>query len=193
MTQSAKHADAYEVMLHEAVSEYYADPLGFTLAMFPWGKDDSALCAYKEPRKWQCEFLEWLGDEIRKRKFDGMTPVPAIRMAVSSGHGVGKGALAGMLTNFIMSTRPNAKGTVTANTATQLDDKTWAAIQWWCGLSLTGHWFERNSTILYRKGYRESWRVTPQTYLAGYVALHPTGRERRTRVQKQNPMHGGPR
>lgn len=159
----AQKSKSYEALLHEEVSNYYADPLGYTLFAFPWGKADTPLHAYKEPRIWQCEFLEWLGDEIRKRGFNGIDPVDPIRGAASSGHGVGKGALAGMLVNFIMSTRRNAKGTVTANTATQLDDKTWAAIQWWCGLSITGHWFERNSTILYRKGHRESWRCTPQT------------------------------
>lgn len=149
--------------LHEWASEHYADPLGYVRAAFPWGEEGTALWAYKEPRIWQCEFLEWLGHEIAKRKFDGITPVDPIRGAASSGHGVGKGALSGMVTNFIMSTRRNAKGTITANTATQLEDKTWAAIQWWCGLSITGHWFIRNNAILYREGHRESWRVTPQT------------------------------
>ena len=161
MTQVAKR-DA-EAELHDWVADHYADPLGYVRGAFSWGEEGTALWAYKEPRFWQCEFLEWLGHEIGLRKFDGITPVDPIRGAVSSGHGVGKGALCGMLTNFIMSTRRNAKGTVTANTATQLDDKTWAAIQWWCGLSITNHWFERNSTILYRIGHRESWRVTPQT------------------------------
>lgn len=156
-------AQDYETLLLEAVASYYDDPLGYVLAMFPWGQPGTALENYTEPRIWQSEFLDELGHQIRARAFDGITPVDPIRMAVSSGHGIGKGALAGMLTNFIMSTRVNAKGTVTANTATQLDDKTWAAIQWWAGLSRTGHWFERNSTIMYRKGYRESWRVTPQT------------------------------
>ncbi|OGT58005.1 MAG: hypothetical protein A3E01_18460 [Gammaproteobacteria bacterium RIFCSPHIGHO2_12_FULL_63_22] len=159
-TNAARDIDAE---LEEFVGQFYDNPLGYVRVAFPWAKPDSELWAYTEPRVWQCEFLEWLGDQIRMRAFDGITPVDPIRAAVSSGHGVGKGALCGMLTNFIMSTRRNAKGTVTANTATQLDDKTWAAIQWWCGLSLTDHWFERNSTILYRKGHRESWRVTPQT------------------------------
>lgn len=163
MSLSQLKGKSFEQELHEAVAEFYANPLGYVLMAFPWGQADTPLWAYKEPRVWQCEFLEWLGDEIRRRKFDGITPVEPIRGAVSSGHGVGKGALSGMLTNFIMSTRPHAKGTVTANTATQLEDKTWAAIQWWCGLSLTGHWFEKNNAILYRKGFRDSWRVTPQT------------------------------
>lgn len=152
-----------EAELHDWVGEQYANPLAYVRGAFPWGEPDTALWAYKEPRIWQCEALEWLGDQITGRKFDGITPVDPIRMAVSSGHGVGKGAFAGMITNFIMSTRRNAKGTVTANTATQLEDKTWAAIRWWCGLSITAHWFEHNNAILFRKGQRESWRVTPQT------------------------------
>lgn len=152
-----------EEQLHDAVAEFYADPLGYARFAFPWGEPDSPLAAYKEPRIWQCEFLDWLGGEIQARGFDGITPVPPIRGAVSSGHGAGKGALTGMITNFVMSTRVDAKGTVTANTSTQLDDKTWAAILWWNKLSITTHWFEANTQILYRKGHRESWRVTPQT------------------------------
>jgi len=152
-----------ELELAHAVSEFYADPLGYVRFAFPWNEPDTPLESYKEPRIWQCEVLDWLGSEIKARRFDGITPVPPIRGAVSSGHGAGKGALTGMLTNFIMSTRVDAKGTVTANTSTQLDDKTWAAILWWNKQSITDRWFEANTQILYRKGHRESWRVTPQT------------------------------
>lgn len=149
--------------LEDFVGQYYDSPLDYCLVAFPWGKEGTPLYRYKEPRIWQCEVLDWLGGEIKDRAFDGITPVMPIRAAVSSGHGAGKGALTGMITNFLMSTRKDAKGTVTANTSTQLDDKTWAAILWWNKLALTSHWFEANTQILYRKGSRESWRVTPQT------------------------------
>lgn len=152
-----------EAELYEAVAEHYADPLGYVRMAFPWGEPDTPLATYMEPRIWQCEFLDWLGGEIRDRAFDGITPVAPIRAAVASGHGAGKGALTGMLTNFIMSTRREAKGTVTANTSTQLDDKTWAAILWWNKYAITSRWFEANTQILYRRGFRESWRVSPQT------------------------------
>src|SRR5207249_74469 len=33
----------------------------------------------------------------------------------------------------------------------------------WTKLCLTGHWFEINSTIMFRKGYRESWFCAPQS------------------------------
>jgi hypothetical protein len=160
---STTNAAALDAELEEFVGQFYDDPLGYVMCAFPWGQENTPLVRYKEPRIWQCEVLEWLGGEIKDRAFDGITPVAPIRGAVSSGHGAGKGALTGMLTNFIMSTRRDAKGTVTANTSTQLDDKTWAAILWWMKLSLTNSWFEGNTQILYRKGHRESWRVTPQT------------------------------
>jgi hypothetical protein len=151
-----------EAALHDAVAEYYADPLGYVRFAFPWG-EPGPLIAYPEPQPEQCAVLEWLGAEIRARRFDGVQAVDPIRAALASGHGIGKGALAGMLVNFIMSTRRNAKGVVTANTSTQLQDKTWAAITYWAKLSITAHWFEINTSIMYRRGYRESWKCSPQT------------------------------
>ncbi len=140
----------------------YADPLGWVRVAFPWGQP-GPLLAHREPRVWQCEVLDWLGGEIQARGFDGLHAVDPIRFAISSGHGAGKGALCGMLTAFLMSTRRYAKGVVTANTSTQLQDKTWAAIQWWTSLCFTKHWFEVNTSIMYRIGERAAWKCSPQT------------------------------
>ena len=153
----------FEAELHDWCGDLYADPLAWVRGAFPWGEDNTALAAYSEPDIWQCEFFAWLGDEITARRFDGVNAVMPIRGAVSSGHGIGKGAVTGMLVAFLMSTRRNAKGVITANTNTQLQDKTWAAIQTWVKLGLTAHWFELNTSILYRKGFREQWKCSPQT------------------------------
>ncbi len=151
-----------EAELHDLVGSYYEDPLGFVRQCFAWG-EPGPLQPYREPDAWQIEFLEWLGDEIKSRAFDGVHPVMPIRAAVSSGHGIGKGALTGMLVAFLMSTRRDAKGVITANTNTQLQDKTWAAVQVWVSRCLTAHWFELNTSIMYRKGCRASWKCSPQT------------------------------
>ena len=148
--------------LHEFCSEHYADPLAWVRGAFQWAVP-GPLVAYHEPDIWQCEFLEWLGHEITARAFDGVTPVMPIKGAVSSGHGIGKGALVGMLTAFLMSTRRNAKGVITANTSTQLQDKTWAGIQTWVKRALTAPWFELNQNIMYRRGHRDAWKCSPQT------------------------------
>jgi hypothetical protein len=149
--------------LAAAVREYYDDFLGAVMFLWPWGKPGTFLAGIHEPDYWQCEFFEWLSDEVRTRAFDGLTPVLPIRGAVSSGHGIGKGALVGMLTTVIMSTRSHAKGVVTANTGPQLQDKTWPAIAYWAKQALTASWFEINTSIMFAKGHRESWKVSPQT------------------------------
>jgi hypothetical protein len=55
------------------------------------------------------------------------------------------------LVNWIMVTRPRSIGTVTANTFTQLETKTWAAIQRWSKLSIFADWFECNANLFYAK------------------------------------------
>jgi hypothetical protein len=159
---AAPAARDFERELHEFCGEHYADPLAWVRGAFPWG-EDGPLSAYREPDTWQCEFLEWLGSEITARRFDGITPVMPIKGAISSGHGIGKGALVGMLVAFLMSTRRNAKGVITANTSTQLQDKTWAGIQTWVKRAITKHWFELNTSIMYRRGNRAEWKCSPQT------------------------------
>jgi hypothetical protein len=153
---------SYDDDLVEWCASLYADPLAWVCGAFPWG-EPGPLQHYREPDTWQCEFLEWLGSEIKARDFDGVHPVMPIRAAVSSGHGIGKGALTGMLVSFLMSTRRHAKGVITANTGPQLQDKTWPSITTWVKRAITRDWFELNTSILYRKGHREEWKCSPQT------------------------------
>lgn len=72
-------------------------------------------------------------------------------MAVSKGHGVGGSVMCAWLVDWIMSTRPHAQGTVTANTFTQLETKTWATIQHWTKLCLTASWFEIGGSRMYHR------------------------------------------
>lgn len=165
--------------LAEWMGRFYADPLGFVMFAYPWDSDPAlqlvALpAAYRGrfnsrhgPDLWACEFLEQLGAEVRSRGFDGRRAVPAIRMAVASGHGIGKSALTAWLVNWILSTRPHAKGIVTANTQEQLAGKTWAEICKWTRKSVTAHWWQVRSG---KAGMRishcrhpESWQARAQT------------------------------
>lgn len=76
-------------------------------------------------------------------------------------------ALTSWLILFIMSTRPYAKGIVTANTGEQLRTKTWSELGKWRTRCIIGHWFEYNngkgSMSLYHKSFASSWRVDAQT------------------------------
>lgn len=162
MVSNTSVKQTYEELLHDEAARYYADPLGFVRSMYPW-TEPGMLEHHPGPDTWQYDFLKRLGEEVTARGFDGHTTVQAIREAISSGHGVGKSVMVAWLVDWIMSTRPHAQGTITANTITQLSTKTWAAIQTWTKLCRTGHWFTVNSERMYRIGYRESWFCAPQS------------------------------
>ncbi len=165
--------------LVEWLAKFYADPLGFVLFAYPWSSDPALqivplAAEYRQrfnsefgPDRWACEFLDEIGLEVRKRNFDGVHPVNAIRMAVASGHGIGKSAITAWLVNWIMSTRPFAKGIVTANTSEQLSSKTWAEIAKWAKKSVTADWWKistgKGSMKMFHIDHPESWMVSAQT------------------------------
>ena len=91
-----------EFELAELVGRYAMDPLGFAMMAFPWGTDPRySLVKLKEPwatrynseygpDEWTCRMLDDVAEGIRERNFDGTNAVDPIRVAVASGHGIGK-------------------------------------------------------------------------------------------------------
>ena len=159
MIPAAIHPD---IQLAEFVAQYRANPLDYVRVAFPWG-EPGPLLHHAGPCPCQVRVFTVLGEEIRKRAFNGRDPVRPIRIAVASGHGIGKSAFFGMLDNFLRSTRPHCRGTVTANTFQQLSTKTWAAIQEWNRRSITSHWFEITSDRAYQVDEKESWFSSAQS------------------------------
>jgi hypothetical protein len=158
---AAVQADA-ERRLFRLVDKYYANPLRFVLEMFPWG-EPGPLQLFTGPDEWQRQELIEIGDQVVDRGFNGFTPVLPIRRAISSGHGIGKSALTAWVVLWLMATRPDSHGTVTANSYVQLETKTWAAIQKWNKMCTTAPWFICTSDRLYFKGGKESWFCSPQS------------------------------
>lgn len=149
--------------LADQVAEFYADPLGFVQFAYPWGEPGTPLADCDGPDEWQSAFLLELGAAVQDRGFDGLRAVDPIREVVASGHGIGKSTLVAWVVDWIMSTRPDAQGTITANTVTQLKTKTWPAIQKWTKLCITSHWFRLTSEAMRRVGHEETWFCTAQT------------------------------
>jgi hypothetical protein len=58
-----------------------------------------------------------------------------------------------------MATRPDSRGTVTANTYVQLETKTWAAVQKWQALCSTAPWLVCTANRLYYRDAKETWSV----------------------------------
>lgn len=155
------------------LGRFYDDPLGYVMFVFPWDTEESIQMVplaekYRDrfdckwgPDEWACEFLDQLGEEIKKRKFDGKKAVLPIQFSTASGHGIGKTVLTSFLIKFILDTRPRSKGMVTATTATQLRTKTWAELGKWHKMSLTSHLFKfkdgRDSMVLEHKDMPGEW------------------------------------
>lgn len=151
-----------DLALAEWARDCANDPLRFVEEGYPWG-EPGPLKDHAGPDVWQRRFLVKLGEEVQARAFDGVTPVAPIRFATSSGHGIGKSVMVAWLVDWIMSTRPHCQGTITANTFTQLETKTWAAVQRWTKLCITAPWFTVVSNRMYHHKYRESWFCAPQS------------------------------
>lgn len=147
-------ANAAHSIIVDFLASCVEDPLKYVMGAFPWESDRSIQKvkldpAYKSrfpgctwgPDKWQCEYLDQLGEEIRRRKFNGHDPVAPIRMSTVSGHGIGKSTISAWIVKFILDTRPYSVGTMTANTAAQLRTKTWAELGKWHSISITKDWF----------------------------------------------------
>ncbi len=149
--------------LDDLIVSSYHDPLAFVLGAYPWGEVGGPLEHEAGPDVWQRDFLTRLGEAVTERAFDGHAPVAPVRMAVSSGHGIGKSTLVAWLVDWIMSTRPQCRGTLTANTFTQLETKTWAALHDWHAKCLTADRFTITTARMYHAAHKDTWFCAPQS------------------------------
>jgi len=165
LIEPAPSYDSMEARLADECSRYYADPYGWVMWAFDW--DYGPLKGFMGPDDWQRDYLLSLGEQVKERGFNGVDPVDPILDATASGHGIGKSAITSWIILWIMSTRPFAKGVVTANTSEQLKTKTWGELGKWRARCIVGHWFEytsgRGSMSLYHPQHAEVWRVDAQT------------------------------
>ena len=143
-----------------ADNQYYPD----RLAMILWEWGEGELAGIDAPDTWQLTELRELGEDMRATGFNGVDSVRKILRAVGSGRGIGKSADVGMTVTILLAAFPDAKITVMANSGDQLATKTWPEIRKWMRRSIVSHWFEANSSIIYRIGARDSWFAVPITW-----------------------------
>lgn len=73
-----------EIQLIEDIAEYTHDPLGFVNYVYDWG--EGLFKDYDGAKDWQAEFFETIRDKLSNPE----TRHQPIRIATSSGHGIGK-------------------------------------------------------------------------------------------------------
>ena len=109
---AAKAFTREDLDLTRDLSAYFADPLGFVLYVFPWGKAGTRLADEAGPDDWQIEVLDELGRMVREG-IDVKDALPVL-LAVASGHGIGKTALISWIILWFISTRDFPQIVVTA-------------------------------------------------------------------------------
>jgi len=156
-----------QLELAAQMGEFYDDPLGHVMFSYPWGEKGTPLEHHSGPEPWQRDFLIEIGDEVRKRGFDGHTAVDPIRFSTASGHGIGKTTMVAWIIRWIMDTRPFARGIITAVTTPQLQSRTWSELAKWNNMAVSKHlWvltYGVGSLSYFHKDFRENWRVDGQT------------------------------
>lgn len=181
-----------EAALAAQIAQYYDDPLGFVLFAYPWGRptlpdgSTNPLANKTGPEPWQRRLLKAMGEHIKETglaSFLGLDS-PVFRAARASGHGVGKSAMVSWVVHFLMSTRPDTRGAVTANTQTQLDTRTWPELSKWHNLLINKHWFTWTATSYYfakypedrRKNYMVTAATVSENNTEAFQGLHNEGK-----------------
>lgn len=168
-----------QLRLIEAIAGFRHDPLGFVLFAFPWGEKGGPLETEDGPDTWQRELLEDIGLKLRSGAADAHE---AIRLAVASGHGVGKSGLVAWLIQWALATFPDTRVVVTANTEGQLKTKTWPELSKWHQISIVRDWFEFTATSLFSKqrGKDKTWRADliawSENNTEAFAGLHNAGK-----------------
>ncbi|MDP3162939.1 MAG: terminase [Reyranella sp.] len=150
--------------LLEATARWARDPLGFVTQTLK-----------AVPDAWQHDVLQEIGGGLA-------TSDEAIRIAVASGHGVGKSALVAWILLWAMATHQDTRGVVTANTETQLRTKTWAELAKWLRAWEYREWFDFTSMALASRvvGHGQTWRLDlvpwSETNAEAFAGLHNHGK-----------------
>ncbi len=99
---------------------------------------------------WQIAVLQDIAEQVKAKDWD-------IRIAIGSGHGVGKSALIAWIVHWFNAVFPDPQTVVTANTATQLTSKTWRELGIWNERALNKAWFEHTATRFFLKDAPKTW------------------------------------
>lgn len=162
-----------EAELIEMAVQTANDPLKHVLYAWPWGEEDGPLARFKEPMKWQCDYLNDLGAALQGSG--------KVQTASASGKGIGKSGLVGMASNTLMTTMEMTKGVVTAGTETQLRTKTWPEIVKWNRMYLYSHWWNVGATSMVSSdpNFAKEWRLDyipwSETNKEAFAGLHNLG------------------
>ena len=151
------------------------DPLLWAETAWNWGVGD---LSGKDIRYWQADVLGEIADHLA----DPATRHQPLKIAVASGHGIGKSAEMGMISNWAMSCHRGARVVITANTEGQLRTKTSPEIAKWFSTSISAPLFDIDTLSIKAKQDNKdtAWAMdfTPwsEHNTEAFAGLHNEGR-----------------
>jgi hypothetical protein len=157
----------------EWLASVSSDPVRFVMEGFEWGRGE--LAKSQGPEEWQL----WALQQIK----EGLTiPGRPVRLAVSSGHGIGKSTVAAWVTLWAMCTAADTRGTITASSEAMLYTRLRAELRVWFRRFKAAEYFEMSATALTSKDpeHTQTWRIDLQpwseTRPETFAGLHNKGR-----------------
>lgn len=175
MSLPSRQPDPNDAIIDLAASCRF-DPDRWSRVAFDW--EHGELAKHKGPRGWQRDINRTIRDHLA----DPAKRFTPLRIAVASGHGIGKSAEMGMIANWAMSCWSDAKVLVTSNTGDQLTTKTSPEISSWFRRSITSHWFTTATMSIKSrdKAHSETWRLDFVTWsennTEAFAGLHNEGK-----------------
>ncbi|MBZ5616218.1 MAG: hypothetical protein LAO23_19595 [Acidobacteriia bacterium] len=164
--------NAAEEELLDWLTDVADDPYRFVMEAFPWGEEGTTLEKDLGPEPWQRDILAAVKA--------GLPLDRAIQLATASGHGIGKSACVSWLILWAVSTFPDTRGVITANTETQLKTKTWAELGKWFHLFIAKHLFKLTATALFQPDRERTWRIDmipwSERNTEAFAGLHNKGK-----------------
>ena len=159
------------------LGSFARDPLKCVKYSFPWG--EPGVLETERIKDWQADICRTIGKHLQSKfRFQ------PLKIAVASGHGIGKTALIAMISHWAMSTCPDCRVLVTANTEDQLTTKTWPEMSKWFGLAINRDWWNISATRITSRqaGHETTWRLDRETWSENNTEAFQGLHNRRKRI-----------
>lgn len=156
MSASIASEDDPYAEVYDQIALSYNDPLGYVMFAFPWG-EPGPLEKEEAPDDWQIDILNEIRDALLRGEDAQAAMAASIRIAIASGHGIGKTALIAWIIKWFLATRPFPQVVVTASGAAQLTNKTWRELAKWHRMAIDAHWYTWTATKYYHNEYPDTW------------------------------------
>lgn len=170
-------SDPLDALLSTVVT-FEKRPYDYVMWAYPWGEAGTELEAFSGPEKWQARALL----DMQTACLSGATWSRPYRIAMASGHDVGKSAFLCWVEDWLRSTLVGTRIRVTSVTEPQLRTTLWVEMAKWFNLSITRVLFKWTATSIRScdPALEDTWRTDAMAWSkenpAAFAGIHNYGK-----------------